>query len=134
MKRIAELRKQIQNRNANMAEAQEAAMAAGGELRPEDKKAIEQEGMSAEEIKLRELRGQAQAGDKQARHELDARRYNTMTDEYKYKRLTTEENGKQVFVKDDNGNYMYETDENNKKIKTEAYQAFLKRAKENLSR
>lgn len=134
MKRIAELRKQIQTRNANLKEAEEAAMAAGGELRQEDKEAISKEGMSAEELKLRELRGQAKAGDKKAAHELDARRYNTMTDEFKYKRLTKEENGKEVFVKDDNGNYIYETDEKGKRIKTDAYQAFLTKAGKDMSR
>lgn len=134
MKRIAELRKQIQSRDANLKEAEEAAMAAGGELRQEDKDAIKKEGMSAEELKLRELRGQAKAGDKQAAHELDARRYDKMTDEYKYKRLTKEENGKEVFVKDDNGNYMYETDEKGKRIKTDAYKAFLAKAGKSMSR
>lgn len=129
MKRIAELRKQIETRQSKL----EDATKEGKTLSAEEQKAIEQEGMSAEEIKLRELRGQAKAGDKKAGHELDTRRYNTMTDEFKYKRLTKEENGKEVFVKDDNGNYIYETDDKGKKIKSDAYKAFLAKAGNNLT-
>ena len=128
-KRIAELRQQIQDRHTKLDDATKN----GKTLTPEEQKAIEQEGMSAEEIKLRELRGQAKAGDKKAGHELDARRYNTMTDDFKYKRLTKEENGKEVPLTDDNGNYMYEQDDNGKRVKSEAYKAFLRRAGNNLS-
>ena len=126
-KRIAELRKQIQNRQSKLE-------AAAKDISPEERKAIEQEGMTAEEIKLRELRGQAKEGDKKAGHELDAHRYNTMTDEFKYKRLMTVENGKEVPVKDDNGKDIYLTDDKGKKIKTDAYKAFLAKAGNNLGR
>lgn len=143
-KRIAELRKQIETRNANIAEAKEAALVAGGELLDKDLKEISQEGMSAEEIKLRELRGQARAGDKTAGHELDKRRYNTMTDEYKYVREVEmeadgktekkDEKGNPVYKKDKDGNFVYKTNEKGQRIKTPQYEAFLTKAGNNLSR
>lgn len=141
--KIAELRARIQNRNANLEEAREAAMITGGELLKEDVKAIEQEGMTAEEIKLRELRGQAKEGNKQAGHELDKRRYNTMTDEFKYERevevdekgqAKTDDKGKPVYKKDKDGNFVYKQNDKGQKIKTAAYEAFLKRAGNNLSK
>ncbi len=141
--KIAELRARIQNRNANLEEAREAAMITGGELLKEDVKAIEQEGMTAEEIKLRELRGQAKEGDKKAGHELDKRRYNTMTDEFKYERevevdekgqAKTDDKGKPVYKKDKDGNFVYKQNDKGQKIKTAAYEAFLKRAGNNLSK
>lgn len=143
-KRIAELRKQIETRNANIAEAKEAALVAGGELLDKDLKEISQEGMSAEEIKLRELRGQAKAGDKTAGHELDKRRYNTMTDEYKYVREVEmeadgktekkDEKGNPVYKRDKDGNFVYKTNEKGQRIKTPQYEAFLTKAGNNLSR
>lgn len=141
-KRIAELRAKIQSREQNLQEAKEAALAAGAELYEKDIKEISQEGMSAEEIKLRELRGQAKAGDKTAQHQLDQRRYNTMTDEYKYVREVEmeadgktekkDENGKPVYKKDDKGNFVYKTDEKGQKVKSDAYKAFLARAAQNM--
>lgn len=142
-KRIAELRKQIETRDANIAEAKEAAMAAGGEVRQEDLDAIAKEGMTPEEIKLRELRGLAKNGDKDAAHQLDVRREKMMSDDYKYVREVEMEadgktekkdkDGKPVYKKDDKGNYVYKTDDKGNRVESDAYKAFKIRAAQNMS-
>ncbi len=142
--RIAEIRSKIQSRQQSLQTAEEAAKAAGKKLQAEEIKNISQEGMSAEEIKLRELRGQAKGGDKTAGHELDKRRYNTMTDEFKYEREAEMEadgktpkkdkEGKTIYKKDKDGKDIYKTNDKGQKIKTAAYQAFLTKAGNNLSK
>ena len=136
--KIAALRAQIQQRNDKL----DAATKDGKTLSAEERKAIEQEGMTAEEIKLRELRGQAKEGNKQAGHELDKRRYNTMTDEFKYERevevdekgqAKTDDKGKPVYKKDKDGNFVYKVNDKGQKIKTPQYEAFLKNAANYLS-
>lgn len=136
--RIAALRTQIQQRNEKL----NAATQEGKTLSKEEREAIEFEGMSAEEIKLRKLRGQAKDGDKKAAHELDQRRYNTMTDEFKYERevdvdekgqAKTDDKGKPVYKKDKDGNFVYKLNDKGQKIKTPQYEAFLKNSANHLS-
>ncbi len=128
MKRIAELRKQIQDRQSKLD-------AAAKDISPEERKAIEQEGMSAEEIKLRELRGQAKEGDKKAASELYARREKTLTDEFKYEReVEGVKDGKPIYKKDKDGNFVYKQNDKGQKIETAAYKAFLKNLEMNKSR
>ena len=141
-KRIKELKAKIARRKENLANAEQAAAAAGKTLSADERKKIEQEGMSAEEIKLRELRGQ-RTKDETAQHELDKRRYNTMTDEYKYVREVEMEadgktpkkdkDGKNVYKKDKDGNFIYKTNEKGQKIETDAYKHFLARFEKNSS-
>lgn len=129
--KIAEMKKQILNRQAKLAEAKNS----GKTLSPEEQKAIEQEGMSAEEIKLRDLRGLAKAGDKKAASELYARREKTLTDEFKYEReVEGEKDGKPVYKKDKDGNFIYKQNDKGQKIETAAYKAFLENLEKNKSR
>lgn len=142
--KIKQMREQIAKRQEALKEAQEAATAAGGSLQDKDIKEISQEGMSKEELRLRELRGQAKAGDKTAARELDKRRYNTMTDEFKYEREIEmeadgktpkkDEHGLPVYKKDKDGKDIYKTNDKGQKIKTAGYQAFLTKAGNNLSK
>lgn len=94
-------------------------------------------GLTDEQKKLRELRGQARSGDSAARTELDKRREQTMTEDYKYvcetemeadgKTPKKDENGKPVYKKDENGNFVYKTDDKGNKVESAAYQAFKAR-------
>lgn len=142
--KIKQMREQIAKRKEALQEAQEAAMAAGGSLQEKDIREISQEGMSKEELRLRELRGQAKDGDKTAARELDKRRYNTMTDEFKYEREIEmeadgktpkkDEHGLPVYKKDKDGKDIYKTNDKGQKIKTAGYQTFLTKAGNNLSK
>ena len=100
-------------------------------------------GFSAEEADKYIQRKQANAGDQKAQQEINKRRAATMTDEYKYEREVEldadnnpkkDEKGNPIYKKDKDGKFIYKTNDKGQKIETAAYQAFLKRAQNGLSK
>lgn len=93
--------------------------------------------MTKEQQESHNLRENFLKGDTKAKEEMDKRRANTMTDEYKYVREAemeadgktpkTDEKGNTVYKKDKDGKFVYKTDDKGNKIETPHYQAFKKR-------
>lgn len=135
--KIREIRDKIKVRNQDIAEAKEAALAAGGELADGEIEKIMNEGMKEDSLKLRELRGAAKAGDKNAAKELLEMREKTLTDDYKYDKETEMEadgktpkqdkEGKPIYKKDKDGNFIYKQDDKGEKTLSPVYMAMKKK-------
>lgn len=97
----------------------------------------QQDNLNDTQKKLRNLRLGVRNGDAKAKEEMDKRRAQTMTDEFKYVREVemsedgktpkVDEKNKPVYKKDKDGNFVYQTDEKGSKIETDAYKAFKQR-------
>ena len=131
--KIAELRARIQARDEKIEKAKIEAKASGKSLSDAEIASLNQEGLSAEEKKLRDLRKQSREGNQEATKELYARREKSLTDDFKYERVIKEDekgnkiykDGKPEYLKKEDGSYVYKEDENGKPILSEAYKTFL---------
>lgn len=84
-----------------------------------------EEHMTPERKALRELRGLAKSGDIEAKKELMERRESTMTEEYKYKiKKGVDEQGKEFYLKDEKGEYVYDLDKDGNKQENDGYKAY----------
>lgn len=103
----------------------------------QQKLAEHKKNMSKEQQDSMDLRQKYRSGDSKAREEMDKRRANTMTDEYKYVRETemeadgktpkADEKGNPIYKKDKDGKFVYKTDDKGNRIETPHYQAIKQR-------